>query len=347
MAYEILYADDRSASTLVDSAARALQGMVSIDPSLGPYLDTLQSARAEVEQTAQELRDYTDTIASHPDRVEQVEERLALLRRMKSKYGPALENVLEFASNSRRELEAAQELEERRCRLEEELQELEQEVAEHALKLSTARQESALRLTGIVNDELACLGLPWASFDISLQRVEDANGLPTPQGTYSYNQHGIDRVEFLAATNPGEPLKPLVDIASGGETCRFMLAVKSSLQRSDPVPLLIFDEIDMGIGGRSAHTVGKRLSALARDRQVICITHLPQIACFGQNHYRAVKEFSSKKAMTRIEQLEEQPRVEELAVMMGSQADDLLLQSAEELLRRAKQEERQAVAAVT
>jgi DNA repair protein RecN (Recombination protein N) len=345
-AYEILYADDRSASTLVDSAARAVQGMTSIDPSLGPYLDTLESARAEVEQAAQELREYADTIAAHPDRMEQIEERLELLRHLKSKYGPGLDNVLEFATNSRRELEDVQGQEEQRCRLEEELRDLEEEVAGHALELSTARQEAALRLTGIVNDELACLGLPWAKFDINLQRTEDDRGLPTPQGTYSCNQHGIDRVEFLAATNPGESLKPLAEIASGGETCRFMLAVKSSLQYNDPVPLLVFDEIDMGIGGRSAHIVGKRLAALARDRQVICITHLPQIACFGQHHYRVVKEVSSNQATTLIEQLDEGPRVEELAVMMGSQEDDLLLRSAEALLRRAQEKEKETVAAV-
>ena len=345
-AYQILYADDRSASTLVDSAARAIQGMISIDPSLGHYLDTLESARAEVEQAAQELRCYADTISAQPDRMEQIEERLELLRHLKSKYGSGLENVLEFADRGRRELEAVQGQEELRSRLEQELRELEKEVAAHALELSIARQEAADRLTGVVNDELACLGLPWAKFDINLQQVEDDRGLPTPQGTYSYNQHGIDRVEFLAATNPGESLKPLADIASGGETCRFMLAVKSSLQSNDPVPLLVFDEIDMGIGGRSAHIVGKRLASLARDRQVICITHMPQIACYGQNHYRVVKEVSSKRAATRIEQLEEQPRLEELAEMMGSQADDLLLQSAEELLRRAQEEEREAVAAM-
>ncbi len=345
-AYEILYADDKSASTLVDLAAQAVQGIISIDPSLGLYLDALESARAEVEQAAQELREYADTIAAHPDRMEQIEERLELLRHLKSKYGPGLDNVLEFATNSRRELEDVQGQEEKRCRLENELRVFEEEVAGHALELSTARQESALRLTGIVNDELACLGLPCAKFDISLQQTEDDQGLPTPQGTYSCNQHGIDRVEFLAATNPGESLKPLADIASGGETCRFMLAVKSSLQCNDPVPLLVFDEIDMGIGGRSAHIVGKRLAALARDRQVICITHLPQIACFGQNHYRIVKEVSSSQAATRIEQLDEGPRVKELAIMMGSRADDLLLQSAEELLRRAQEDDKEAVAAM-
>lgn len=343
-AYAALYADDRSATSLVHYAARALQGTVSIDPALQQQLNTLESAMVELEQTARELRCYADALAFRSDRLEQIEQRLELLRHLKSKYGPTLENVIEFADRGREELESIQAQQAQRCYLEEKRRMLEIEVAEHALELSRARQDSARGLTEIVNEELADLGMPWARFDISLRQEEHSDGLPTPQGKYSYNQYGIDRIEFLASTNPGEPLKPLAEIASGGETCRFMLALKSSLQSTDPVPLLVFDEIDIGIGGRSAHIVGRRLAALACSRQVICITHLPQIACFGQNHYRVLKEVVSGRAVTRIECLEERPRVEELAVMLGSKGNGHMLQSAEELLRRAKEEERERVA---
>jgi DNA repair protein RecN (Recombination protein N) len=178
--------------------------------------------------------------------------------------------------------------------------------------------------------------MPWARFDISLGQQERNDGLPTAQGVFSCSQHGIDSVEFLAATNPGEPPRPLAQIASGGETCRFMLALKSSLQASDPVPLQVFDEIDAGIGGRAAQAVAAQLAALARDRQVICVTHLPQIACFGDNHYRVVKRLDKGHAVASVEPLEESPRVEELALMLGSDAEDHLLRSAEELLRRAR-----------
>jgi DNA repair protein RecN (Recombination protein N) len=343
-AYAMLYADDRSAASMVHHAHRSVQGMLAIDPALQQHLDALESARAELEQTARELRSYADTVASRPERLVQLEERLELLRHLRSKYGPGLEDVNEYAHRGRIELESLQTDEEQRCLLERELHELEKEAAEQALEISKARQASAGDLTGIVNDELAHLGMPWARFEVSLRQEEQDNGLPTPEGRYSYNECGIDIIEFMASTNPGEPLKPLAEIASGGETCRFMLALKSSLQSSDPVPLLVFDEIDIGMGGRSAHIVGKRLAALARDRQVICITHLPQIACFAQNHYLVLKEVSSGQAVTRIEHLEEKPRLEELAVMLGSRANEQMLQSAEELLRQAEGEREEMVA---
>ena len=187
--------------------------------------------------------------------------------------------------------------------------------------------------------------MSWAKFGITVRSEERVDGLPTAHGRYSYNHHGIDIVEFLAATNPGEPLRPLVQIASGGETCRFMLALKSTLHANVPVPLQVFDEIDMGMGGRTAHTVGRKLAALARDRQVICITHLPQIACFGDNHCKVVKEVEKGQAIAHVETLDENPRVEELAVMLGSDSDGHLLRSAEELLRRAREPEEDLVAA--
>ena len=343
-AYAMLYADDRSAASMVHHAHRAVQGILAIDPALQQHLDALESARAELEQTARELRSYADTVASRPERLVQIEERLELLRHLRSKYGPGLEDVNEYANRSRSELESLQTDEEQRRLLERELHELEKEAADQALEISNARQVSAINLTDTVNKELAHLSMPWARFEVSLRQEEHDGGLPTTEGRYSFNEYGIDRIEFMAATNPGEPLKPLAEIASGGETCRFMLALKSSLQCSDPVPLLVFDEIDIGMGGRSAHIVGKRLAALARDRQVICITHLPQIACFAQNHYLVLKEVSSGQAATSIEHLEEKTRIEELAVMLGSQANEQMLQSAEELLRRAEGEKERLVA---
>jgi DNA repair protein RecN (Recombination protein N) len=338
-AYAALYADDRSATSLLHHAEKALHGMASIDPALTQQLNTLESVRAELEQTARELRYYADALASPSDRLEQIEQRLELLRHLKSKYGPTLEHVLEFANQGGEELELIQEQEEQRFCLEEEQHALEIEAAEIALALSRARQDSARRLKEIVNEELADLGMPWARFDIRLIQDEHSDGLPTPQGRYACTQYGIDRIEFMASTNPGEPLRPLAEIASGGETCRFMLALKSSLQYTDPVPLLVFDEIDIGIGGRSAHTVGKRLASLARTRQVICITHLPQIACYGHNHYRVQKDVASGRAVTRVEHLGERHRLDELAMMLGSREDAHMLRSAEELLRRAKKEE--------
>jgi len=335
-AYTALYEDDGSASSLVDSAASAVRTLAAVDPSLLPYLQALESARAELEHAAQELRRYGDDLDTDPECLREVMDRLELLRHLKSRYGPGLDDVLEFARRCGEELEAADALEEHKARLEEERHALEDDVARRALALSEARREAAGRLAAAVNDELARLGMPWAKFDISLRREEREDGLPTAQGRYACSQHGIDTVAFLAATNPEEPLRPLAQIASGGETCRFMLAVKSSLQANDPVPLQVFDEIDTGIGGRTAHIVGRKLAALARDRQVICITHLPQIACFGDNHCKVVKRLDKGQAVARVEPLDDSPRVEELASMLGSEAEDHLLRSAEEMLRRAR-----------
>lgn len=335
-AYAALYEDDRSAASLTDTAAGAVRALAAVDPSLLPYLQALESARVELEHAAQELSRYADGLETDSERLQEITDRLELLRHLKSRYGPRTEDVLEFADRCRQELEAADTLEEHRARLEEERQALEDDVARRALALSEARREAAGRLAAAVNVELAHLGMPWARFDVSLRREEKEDGLPTAQGAYSCSQHGIDAVAFLAATNPGEPPRPLAQIASGGETCRFMLAVKGTLQANDPVPLQVFDEIDAGIGGRTAHVVGRRLAALARGRQVICITHLPQIACCGDNHYRVVKRIEKGQAVARVEPLDESPRVEELASMLGVESEDHLLRGAEEMLRRAR-----------
>jgi DNA repair protein RecN (Recombination protein N) len=177
--------------------------------------------------------------------------------------------------------------------------------------------------------------MPWASFYVDIVREECEDGLPAFNGSYSFTQNGIDRVKFLASTNPGEPPRPLDDIASGGETCRFMLALKSVLRQADPIPTLVFDEVDAGVGGRNANVVGKKLAALARNRQVICITHLPQIACFGDNHYLVVKEVSLPRSTTSIKHLKGNQRVRELATMLGG-INQPMMESAQELLTISK-----------
>lgn len=331
-----LYLDDSSAAGLVHEAAKALRGIVSIDAALSPHLEALESAAAEIEETARDLRSYAQAVESRSDQLEHVEKRLELLRHLKSKYGPTLGDVVSFADQARQELESLASLDERQVHLEEECHVLEREVRQLAKELSEARRESARTLSDLVNGELSDLGMPRAKFDVSVISNEFHDGVAASPDKPVCGQYGIDRVGFLGATNPGEPLRPLADIASGGETCRFMLALKSVLRQADPVPTLLFDEIDSGIGGRHAHIVGRKLAALARDRQVICITHLPQIACFGQDHYRVTKEVSSGRASTRTEHLEGNSRLEELAAMLGSHADGPLLDTAHDLLSHAE-----------
>ena len=240
--------------------------------------------------------------------------------------------------DAKEKLEAIDSLEERRQELEGERQKLQAEAGSLADRLSRAREEAASSLARLVNSELAETGMPWASFNISVTQEECEEGLPAYDSEYSFTQHGIDRVQFLASTNPGESPRPLADIASGGETCRFMLALKSALRQADSIPTLVFDEIDAGVGGRNANAVGKKLAALARNRQVICITHLPQIACFGDNHYRVLKDVSLTQSITSIEHLQGRHRVQELAAMLGGTKKPML-ESAQELLTSAKEDQ--------
>ena len=335
----MLYANDGSATGLIHEVTKALERAAAIDPALQSQVERTGAAAVELEEAARDLSAYTEGVGDSPELLQQVEQRLTLLRQLKHKYGGGtLEGVLQFLAEARQKLEAIESHDERRQELEEEQQMLQAEAGEMAEMLSHSREEAAVSLTKLVNSELAELGMPWARFDIQLTREERDDGLPAYQGKHSFNQHGIDRIQFLASTNPGEPLRPLADIASGGETCRFMLALKSALRQADSIPTLVFDEIDAGVGGRNANAVGKKLAALARDRQIICITHLPQIACFGDSHYRVVKDVSSAQSFTSIEFLEGDCRVEELASMLGGTKKPML-ESAQELLVSARESE--------
>ena len=171
-----------------------------------------------------------------------------------------------------------------------------------------------------------------------LSRREDVNGLNTAGGkSYAYTADGIDKIEFQVATNPGEPMRSMAAIASGGETSRIVLAIKSALKVADPIPTLIFDEIDMGVGGRSADSVGRKLATLTSFHQVLCITHLPQIACFGDSHFKLVKEIDSGRASTKVETIEGQNRLKELAAMLGSERNSgVMLKGAEALVKNAE-----------
>ena len=334
-AHAMLYSDDCSAIGLVQQAVKALEQAALIDPGLQQRIETIRTAAVELDEAARDLNSYIEKVDDIPGHLLEVEERLALLRQLKRKYGLTLEQVLQSLDDARQKLAAIDSLEERRQELEKERQRLEVEAGNLAEELSHAREKKASTLARAVNSELAELGMPWARFDIDLAREESKDGLPAYGSKYSFTQYGIDRVQFLASTNPGEPMRPLADIASGGETCRFMLALKSALRQADSIPTPGFDEIDAGVGGRNANAVGKKLAALAQDRQVICITHLPQIACFGDSHYRVVKEVNLAQSVTSIEHLQGDKRVQELAAMLGG-IKKPMLESAQELLTGAR-----------
>ncbi|HEY58672.1 MAG TPA: DNA repair protein RecN [Anaerolineae bacterium] len=324
-----------SASDLLGQAVDAVETLSRIDPTQTAQAEVLTHALETLNEVALRLRDYLEGIEFNPRRLNAVEERLALLENLKRKYGATVGEILAYAEQARQELESITHAEERIAELEEERQRLEQVLAQQGLALSEARRQAAARLSRAVEAELADLRMSGARFEVGFTRRPDPQGLLLPDGQrVAFDAQGIDRVEFLLAPNPGEGLKPLAKIASGGESSRLMLALKRVLAQADRTPILIFDEIDQGIGGRLGAVVGEKLWRLARHHQVLCITHLPQLAAFGDQHFRVRKEVMQGRTVTKVEPLEGEARVHELAQMLG--AGHEALASAQALLQQAR-----------
>ncbi len=337
-AYTSLFGDDRSASVSIHKTLTCLRGISSVDSHIAACREKLENDLASIEETARELREYSEKIENSGEKLEEIEHRIDALDTLKRKYGNSLEAIIAFRDKTKAEIDALQDRQELKARLEAERQELKTEAGKKAEGLSLARRHAAEQLVRLVNGELSDLGLDWAKFDISLSRREDEGGLAITGGkSYAYTADGIDRLEFQVATNPGEPMRPMAAIASGGETSRLVLAVKSALKIADPIPTLVFDEIDMGVGGRSADSVGRKLATLANFHQVLCITHLPQIACFGDTHFKLVKDIESGRASSRVQLIDGQDRLKELAAMLGSERNgNVMLKGAEALVKNAE-----------
>ncbi|MGI5917658.1 MAG: DNA repair protein RecN, partial [Anaerolineae bacterium] len=207
-------------------------------------------------------------------------------------------------------------------------------IAARGQALSAARREAAGRLSRDIEEQLADLNMENARFMVDMRYTEDDEGAEVDGRRYAFDATGLDRVEFLIAPNPGEEPRPLVRIASGGETSRLMLAMKTALSNIDPVPVLIFDEIDSGIGGRTGAVVGQKLWQLAADHQVFCVTHLAQIACYGRQHFRVAKEVVEGRTISQARELALDERIDELAVMLGGASTEANRRSARELLQR-------------
>lgn len=337
-AYATLYGDERSVSVMIHKTLTALRSISSIDASLVSCREKLETAMAGIEETAMDLKDYAEKVENSQEKLEEIERQIEVLSMLKRKYGNNIEAVVAFRDKAAAELDALQNGQARQASLEADQQNLKNEAARKAEALSLARRRSTEQLIRLVNEELADISLEWAKFDIVLSRKEAPDGLAVSGGkSYAFTADGIDRVEFQVATNPGEPMRSMAAVASGGETSRIVLAIKSALKVADPIPTLIFDEIDMGVGGRSADSVGRKLATLSNFHQVLCITHLPQIACFGDSHFKLVKEIDSGRAATRVETVEGQNRLKELAAMLGSErTSGVMLKGAEALIKNAE-----------
>lgn len=327
-AYEALYEAPNSALAQVRHVGRHLEEIARIDPTLEPLRETLRPVEVALQEAAHELRGYLGRLEADPGRLEQIEARLALLDRLKRKYGPTLEEVLGFLDRVRSDLEAMQSAEERRLRLERERKALERGYQEAAARLTESRRAAAARLERELESELHALALERAAFRIEVE----------PAG---WTAQGADRVGFLVSTNPGEPPRPLERVASGGELSRIALALKTCLSRAGraatPGRTLVFDEVDSGVGGGAAETVGRRLKQLARADQVLCVTHLPQIAAFADHHYHVAKREEGGRSVASIEELSGEARVRELGRMLsGRRLTEEALRHAERLIGMAR-----------
>ncbi|MFP3854894.1 MAG: DNA repair protein RecN [Anaerolineales bacterium] len=333
-----------SASDLLGQAVEAIEELAEVDNSLEELRDQAQAVQEQVSDLARRLRIYQEHIEHNPVRLDEVEERLALIKGLKRKYGDDIESILSFAERARVELEGITHAEERIEQLEAEEPELLAALGGAGESLSEARRQAAAALAEAVEAQLADLQMMGARFSVHQVWQEEESGAPVNGRRVAFGPRGLDQVEFMVAPNPGEGLKPLVKIASGGETSRLMLALKGVLAQADDTPTLIFDEIDQGIGGRVGAVVGQKLWSLARNHQVLCITHLPQLAAFGDRHYKVVKQLRADRTETGVHHLEAETRTHELATMMGGDSDPNLT-SAQALLDQAKSSKSQATAA--
>jgi len=323
-----------SASDRLGEAAEAVAALAKIDGTLAASEAEAQALLEQAGDLARRLRLYREGIESSPTRLDEVEERIGLIRSLQRKYGESIEAVLAKAAAAREELETITHAGERIAALEQEEARQLQSLGEAGARLSQRRRDAGKSLAKAIEAELGDLRMGGARFSVDLAWEDDPAGAPVGDRRVSFGPEGLDRVEFLVAPNPGEGLKPLVKIASGGETSRMMLGLKGVLARADQTSTLIFDEIDQGIGGRVGAIVGRKLWGLARSHQVLCVTHLPQLAAFGDQHFKVEKQVVRGRTTTAVRAVEGEGRIAELAQMLGAESE-ASLRSAAELLEQA------------
>lgn len=336
--YQQLYEDEQSCLGALQRMARDIAQAAGIDPQLQGSCDQLQQAAAVMEDAAFALRTYAERIVVDPQRLEEVENRLELLQRLKRKYGGTLESVLQRFDECSRALAnisgGSARIEELQAGLGQQCAELWKKAAE----ISKRRRAAAEALQKKVASELKSIGMQKAVFICGITSADrPAAGAPEDLAE-GLSRSGCDSIEFSIVTNQGEAPKPLSRIASGGELSRIVLALKKILARNYRVPTLLFDEVDAGIGGAIAHAVGLKLKEIAQDHQVLCITHLPQIACFGNHHFSVSKTSREGRTVTQVTHLDEQERLQEIARMLGGKnITDATTAHARDMLAQAAQ----------
>ena len=326
-AYMNLYEGDeiQSAYDGISIAVNEISQISDLNPQLKSIYDTLNEIMYSLEDTAHEIKEFGETVEFDEQALNEIEERLDLISRLKRKYGNSIEEILEYLKKAESELNDIKLSDERTNELKEELKNITKELKEKGNVLTQRRENAAKVLEENIEKSLHELNMEKSKFKVSIEN----------DGTFYDN--GMDKVEFLISTNPGEPLKPLVKIASGGELSRVMLAIKSILADSDGVDTMIFDEIDTGVSGKAAMSIAKKLAVIAKNKQVICITHLPQLTAMADNHYLIQKNTDGEMASTTLKELDEEGRELELArIIDGGEVTELALSHAKQMLENAK-----------
>ncbi len=322
-AYDALSEAEHSAAAQIGQALKRLEEAARVDEGLAPLVETLRPALIAVQEAGHELRHYLGHLEGDPRKLEEVESRLAQIEKLKRKYGTTIEEILAFLFEVTQKLEAVETAGERRAALEESIAALESEYRGRALKLRALRQKAARKLEKQVESELGGLAMAGTSFRVAMTAGEPA-------------AHGLDAVEFLVSANVGEELRPLDKVASGGEISRIALALKTCVTQkaaANGARTLVFDEVDAGVGGAAGETVGRRLKSISKTSQVLCVTHLAQIAGFADHHYVVSKAEAKGRTVAAVEHLEDAARVKEIARMIsGQRLTQEALRHAEKLI---------------
>jgi len=330
ISYALLYEADGACTENLAKVISKLRDMQAVDPSITDTLSLAESAMPLLEDAAIALRVFKDKYNLDPERIDEVQDRLEQIKRLQKKYGESIETILDYKRTASEELESLGASDERLQAVEAELKKNVEALLTVARALSEKRKKTAKKIEDLIEKTLRELAFNNTQFRIEVSQETD------PEGKCKINFNGIDRIDFLFSANIGEPLKPLAKIASGGELSRVMLSLKSILADVDNVPVLIFDEVDAGIGGKTAESVGKKLLRISGKHQLICITHLPQIASLADHHLRIEKRQRANSVSVSVHELSGTERQDEIARMLSGTVTDISRRHAEELLERTR-----------
>jgi DNA repair protein RecN (Recombination protein N) len=331
-AFALLYDDEAAALARLGQVFKRVDELAAIDPEFRPFVEAKADCLPPLEDLARFLRDYGERLEVSPGRLDEIESRLAVIERLKKKYGANLEEVLAFGARCRAELETLGSPEEQERQLEERRERAAAAYLERAGALSKRRRSVSRELVRRVQAELALLAMEKTRFEVLFTPADPEAALEAS----AWSEQGLERAEFLLSPNPGEELRPLARIASGGELSRLMLALKSVVRADVPGLTLVFDEVDAGIGGGVAEVVGRKLKLVAERQQVLCVTHLPQIAAFADQHLAVRKQVTRGRTQTDVDALSEAARVEEVARMLGGETiTPTARQHAREMLKQS------------